>query len=160
MPKIKESLLSRAQKLIGSNESFEVQTRNSEVTIFCKYCTAKIKIDAIHMKSQFESHIKSQKHKEDARTNLMQPSISCALTNTSVGNDSYTVRLTSAFLEAGIPLWKLRHPSIRNFFLDEHQEVLPSVSTLYSKIEVVYNRTVQQIKANIGENPIFFIIDE
>lgn len=80
------------------------------------------------------------------------------------GNDSrvdtFAVKLATTFLEAGIPLWKLRHPSIKKFFLEEYKEVLPSVNTFYNKLDLIYQSTVQKIKTYIGENPIYFIVDE
>lgn len=74
--------------------------------------------------------------------------------------DSYSTKLATAFIEAGIPLWKLRHPSIKKFFLEEHSENLPCIKTFYNKIDVIYRSTFQKIKEYIGDSPIYFIVDE
>lgn len=161
MPKDKENLISRAKKLIGS--SFEVDAKGDCVQIFCKLCSSTFKIDAIHLKSQYKSHVDSAKHKKIKEKSILQPSISGAITNTNTQNakiDSYSTKLASAFLEAGIPLWKLRHPSIKKFFLEEHDQNLPSINTFYGKIDIIYRSTLEKIKKYIGESPIYFIIDE
>lgn len=75
-------------------------------------------------------------------------------------DDSYSVKLTKTFIEAGIPVYKLQHPSIKKFFLEEYTEVLPSVHIFYSKIAVIYQTTLQKIKNYIGTHPIYFVIDE
>lgn len=56
MPKVKENLIFRAKKLIGSNTSFEVKQLEDSILIFCKLCASKFKVDAIHLKTQYQSH--------------------------------------------------------------------------------------------------------
>lgn len=163
MGKSKENLILRAKKLIGNSKSFEVQSKSTDVLIFCKSCTASFKIDDVHLNTQYQSHLKSQKHKKATEKNILQPSIFGAVANTTAKNskdDSYSLKLAKTFLEAGIPIYKLRHPSIKKFFLEEHKEVLPCVNTFYGKIDVIYQNTLQKIKDYIGEHPIYFIIDE
>lgn len=163
MPKDKESLLTRAKNLIGTNQLFEIQSKSDSIEIFCTLCSSKFKIDPIHLKTQFDSHKKSAKHTKAVEKNVLQPSISGAIakTNANISKmDSYSTKLATAFLRAGIPIYKLQFPSIKQFFLEEHKEVLPSINTFYSKIDVIYNDTLQKIKTEIGQNPIYFIADE
>lgn len=164
MSKDTGNLIARAKKLIGKTSSFEVQLKNSDVVTYCKTCVSTFKIDSVHLKTQYQSHLRSTKHQKSNEKNVLQPSISSAVASTSASEssktDTFAVKLATTFLEAGIPLWKLRHPSIKKFFLDEFKEVLPSENTFYSKIDLIYETTLQKIKEYIGEHPIYFIIDE
>lgn len=163
MAKGKENLICRAKKIIGNSTSFTVESTNGETLIFCKLCSIKFKIDAVHLKTQYTSHIKSLKHKKSSIKGVLQPSITSAIATTSANNsktDSYSIKLVTAILEAGIPIWKLHHPSIKKFFLEQHNEVLSSANTYYNKIEVVYTASIQAVKEYIGENPIYLVADE
>lgn len=157
MPKDKENLIDCAKKLIG--KAFEVQSKPNEVLIFCKSCQCKFKVDSVHLKTQYQSHLKSTKHKKSSEKNILQPSISTVIANNSK-IEAYSTKLLKAFLEAGIPVWKLRHPSIKKFFLEQHKEVLPCVKTFYSKIDSIFAEKVQKIKNYIGDYPIYLIVDE
>lgn len=109
MPKDKESNCS------------EVQSKSNEVLIFCKSCESKFKIDSVHLNTQYQSHLSSAKHKKSSEKNILQPSISGAIASSNTNttkNEDYSMKLVTAFLEAGIPIWKLRHPSIKKFFLE------------------------------------------
>lgn len=163
MGKDTDRLIARAVQLIGNSNLFEVQSKENEVSIFCKSCQTKFKVDAVHLSTQFQSHVRSEKHKKSSASNVLQPSISSAIAGACANNakmDTFAVKITKAFLEAGIPIWKLRHPSIKKFFLDEYKEVLPSVHTLYGKLDLIYQNTLQKIKVYIGGHPIYFIVDE
>lgn len=155
MPNEKESLRSRAKKII-CNTKFEVQSQSDQVLIFCKSCQSKFKVDEVHLNSQYKAHLSSAKHKKNSESNILQPSISGAFASNKTDDskdNSYTLKIATAFLEAGIPLWKLRHPSIKQFFLKEHNEVLPSVNTIYKKVDVIYAKTLQKIKDSLASIP-------
>lgn len=162
MGKDTENLIARAKKLIG-DKRFEVQSKNDEVSIFCQSCNSKFKIDSGHLNTQFQSHLRTDKHKDSCASNVLQPTISSAIASASGKSakmDTFAVKITKTFLEAGIPIWKLQHPSIKKFFLEEYKETLPSVNTLYNKVDLIYQSTLEKIKAYIGEHPIYFIVDE
>lgn len=163
MGKETDNLIARAKKIIGTTNVFEVRSKNDEVTIFCASCNSSFKVDAVHLKTQFNSHVRTNKHKTSKQSNVLQPSISTAMASTSANAakmDTFAVKITKVFLEAGIPVWKLRHPSIKRFFLEEYKEKLPSVNTLYNKVDLIYQDTLRKIKEYIGEHPIYFIVDE
>lgn len=162
MPKEKVNLLIRTKKLIESKNFFEVETISDGVYIFCKYCECKFKVDAAHLKTQVQSHLATAKHKKSRENNILQPSIAGAIADTKTKKleNSYSLKLARTFLEAGIPLWKLRHPSIKKFFFQEHKEILPSVKTFYNKIEEIHKETLEKIRNKIGDSPIYFITDE
>lgn len=163
MGKDTDQLIGRAKKLFGTSNTFEIQTKENNVSVFCKSCNNSFKIDSVHLNTQYSSHLRTEKHKRNSASNVLQPSISSAMAGAAASNakmDTFAVKITKTFLEAGIPIWKLRHPSIRQFFLDEYKEVLPTVNTLYNKVDLIYQSTLQKIKAYIGEHPIYFIVDE
>lgn len=94
MPKDKESLVSRAKKLVGENKSFEIQSQSDQVVIFCKSCQSKFKVDAIHLNTQYQSHLSSKKHKKSIDKNILQPSILGAVASASEKkskDDSYSM---------------------------------------------------------------------
>ena len=116
--------------------------------IFCSRCNCHIKVDEIHLKSQINSHIKSKKHQSNSATRQSQPLISTSLssaTSQMVSNKTYSERLTKCFIEAAIPIWKLTHPSVINFFKMEHNRELPSSTTLYNHVDVVYQQSLQKV---------------
>ena len=161
MPKDKGNLVFRAKKLIS--DSFEVESKENQVSIFCKLCSSKFKVDPNHLKTQYQSHVNSAKHKKCKEKNILQPPICSSISNVNTQKekiDSYSTKLATAFIEAGIPLWKLRHSSIKKFFLEEHKENLPCIKTFYNKIDVIYHSTFQKIKEYIREHPVYFIVDE
>lgn len=163
MPKDKENLILRAKKLFGVDKTFEVQSKNEGTFIYCKLCQSKYKIDEIHLKSTFQQHLQSNKHKNRREKSILQPSISTAILNViqrTTKDDSYSMKLATTFIEAGIPIWKLRHPTLKRFFQQEHNETLPSIQTFYNKIPLIYRNTLEKIKNYIGDNPIYFIADE
>lgn len=157
------SLTSRAKKLFGNSSSFEVQSKNNDTVIYCKTCVTHFKIDAVHLKTQYQSHLNSAKHKKATDKNLLQPSLSSAVAEASASGsnvDTFSVKLAKAFLESGIPIFKLQHPSIKKFFQEECKEVLPSVNTFYNKVDLIFESTLKKTKEYIGEHPIYFIVDE
>lgn len=160
MPKGIENLKRRAKDLIGKNNSFEILSKSDGVFIFCKLCVSKFKIDAVHLKTQYDSHIGSVKHKNKVSSGGLQQQITGSFASAQNKGDSYATKLVTTFLEAGIPLWKLRHPSIKTFFFQEHQEVLPSANALYMKVDQIYNKTVDKIRKFIADCPIYFVVDE
>lgn len=95
MPKEKNSLVYRANKLTGNDKHFEVETKGEEVSIFCNRCQSKFKVDSIHLNTQFKSHISSVKHKKSCEKSLLQPSISGAIVTANAKekkDDTYALK--------------------------------------------------------------------
>lgn len=86
MGKDTERLIARGKQLIGDKNLFEVQSKESNVTIFCKSCQTKFKVDAAHLSTQFQSHARSDKHIKSSASNVLQPSISSAIAGASESN--------------------------------------------------------------------------
>jgi hypothetical protein len=64
-------------------------------------------------------------------------------------------------IEAGIPLSKLSHPSLKSFFEGVMNRVIPDESTLRkSYVTPLYDETLAKIKNKIDKNLVYFIIDE
>lgn len=78
MGKDQEKLIARAKKLIGNTNTFEVQPDKSDVLVFCKSCQSKFKIDSVHLNTQYQSHLRSTKHKESSeKKNIATIDIKC-----------------------------------------------------------------------------------
>lgn len=117
MPKDKEGLVFRAKKLVSN--CFEVQSKSNEVLIFCKSCESKFKIDSVHLKTQYQSHLSPAKHKKSSEKNILQPSISGAIASSNANttkNENYPMKLVTAFLEAGIPFGNYGIRASKSFF--------------------------------------------
>lgn len=97
----KDNLIVRAKELIAKTNSFEVKVKDGDVKLYCKICPASFKIDAVHLKTQYNSHLRSTKHQEAAKKNSLQPSISTAIASTSANSekkDTFAVKLATTFL--------------------------------------------------------------
>ena len=86
MPKDKGNLVLRARKIVKVNSSFELQSKDESVYIFCKLCSSKFRIDEVHLNTQCNSHLKSGKHKKAVEKNSLQPSISSVIAATTAHN--------------------------------------------------------------------------
>lgn len=69
MPKQKDTLVDRAKQLNGKDNLFEVQLNKDEVYIYCASCNSKFKVDEFHLKSQYQAHTKTSKHKNSSEKN-------------------------------------------------------------------------------------------
>ena len=90
------------------------------------------------------NHIKSQKH-QNSNANQRQPQIHSSFQDTeevNMTNKNYSMNLSKAFIEAGIPLWKLTHPSLEDFFKKEHNRQLPTYQSLYDNVDKIYMKCV------------------
>ena len=73
---------------------------------------------------------------------------------------TYIQELTKVWLEAGIPIWKLNNVGLKDFFLNKHGVVIPSYQTLYNNIDFIYECGLNNLKAKIGNNNIYVMLDE
>lgn len=77
-----------------------------------------------------------------------------------VGRD-FNLRLCKMMIETNIPLFKLQHPSFRNFFTEEYGQDLPNHTTLRkTSLRQLYEETILKIRVAIGDNRIWISIDE
>jgi hypothetical protein len=114
-----------------------------------------------HGASKIRAHYKTQMHitnKEKKKSK--QTFIEESFQNSNVHNQ-FSLKIAKVFLESGIPLNKLNHPSLRSFLGNELQKKMPDESTLRKQyLDAVYYETLETIKHSISDFPVYFIMDE
>lgn len=66
-----------------------------------------------------------------------------------------------AFISADIPLFKFQNPELCNFLETYTRIKTPDESTLQkSFVEGIYKETLENIRNEIGEGPVWVLIDE
>ena len=158
MPKFSVPL---SGKLHGYVREFSESTFLTDGTILlCKICEKTIN----HEKKYFISqHVSTAKHKSAAAKMIGQKKISLISTvDTSSNRQSqFSLELCKAFMEAGIPFWKVENKSLRKFLEKYTKETVPSESTLRKTyLSVCYEEALQRIRAEVGGKKIWISIDE
>lgn len=73
----------------------------------------------------------------------------------------FSAELCDTFISAGIPLWKLQNVHLRNFLEKYTQRRIPTESSLRKcYLEKNYERTLRNIRDQVGEKHIWVSIDE
>jgi len=151
------------KKAVGNNKDLKIDGK----AIVCMVCEEQIKSDRQHISGRVKEHIGSQKHHKNQELkgrNLNQSLISESLRraqNRKSNENEFHLDLAKAFIEANIPLYKLSNPSIKNLFEKFMRRSIPDESTLRkSCINTLYINVIDKIKSKIGNNFVFFIIDE
>lgn len=69
--------------------------------------------------------------------------------------------MCNALVSANIPLTKLKNPIFKNFLEKYSNKKVPDESTLRKKyVNMVFEKTIAEIKGVIGKNHVFFVVDE
>ena len=69
----------------------------------------------------------------------------------NITDKNYSINLSKAVFEAAIPLWKLAHPNLVDFFKTEHNMQLPSHQSLYDNVDKIYMKCVDKRCSEIGK---------
>ena len=73
----------------------------------------------------------------------------------------FSLDLCKAFIDAGIPLFKIENPTLKNFLQKYTREQVPSESTLRkSHVDICYNETVNRIREAVSGKKIWISVDE
>src|ERR1700733_8312470 len=96
-------------------------TTNGKI-LMCSICDVKISYDSKHSASKIRAHYKTQmnitnKEKKKSTQTFIEESFQ----NSNVHNQ-FSLKIAKAFLESGIPLNKLNHPSLHSFLENEFQK--------------------------------------
>lgn len=82
--------------------------------LFCKVCEKSINFEKKYFVSQ---HLNTSKHKSAAtRMTEKQTCLISSYVAASSRKSQFSIDLCKAFVQAGIPLWKLENKSVRFFF--------------------------------------------
>ena len=72
----------------------------------------------------------------------------------------FTKQVVTAFLETDIPLYKLRHSSIKNLFNSTLRHHCPSESACQKQVNDLASQESERIKKLLTRKPIFLVVDE
>lgn len=139
------------------------------------------------MKSQLEQHLKTGMHQKNLARFQARPSRQLLINEAVTAPNPFFQDLCETFLAADIPWTKLNHPKMRDFFEKYTERTIPDESTLrknylprvFKKVnhlqnyniilselirEEVINRflmqTIEQIRDDIGNQPVWLQVDE
>ena len=73
--------------------------------------------------------------------------------------NDFAYQVCHAFLQADIPLWKLRSPSISKLFSQMGHQI-PSETTCRRKVDEIANEQISTIKKKLSGVNVFLIVDE
>lgn len=129
--------------------------------LFCKVCDVPV---AATKKFQVDQHVKTVKHtklKSVKNTAPQQTLLSAASFKSGPKLSEFNKNLCSAFVSAGIPLYKLRNEKLKEFLEHYTKQIVPDESTLRKNyVPVMYQQSLEEIRAKIGENYIWVALDE
>lgn len=116
-------------------------------------------------KCQLDQHKTSAIHKERIRANSGGASTSRQQLLSEVAVDSkeqvqFAKDVTSAFVQEGIPLYKLEEGPLRKLFEKYCPIKLPSVSTLRRTVSTLCEENLSEIRRDIGDSNIWLTVDE
>ena len=126
-----------------------IRSRNN--SLYCQLCRKNVSCER---KSSINSHRDSKLHLE--KLNLINPFTQPSLPETM---EYLNTDIVKTFLEADIPLFKLRNKSIIKLFAKLKVNI-PSETTARRKIFDIAKTKLKKINDIVKDNPVFLIIDE
>lgn len=157
MPKEKQSVCGRLRSYVieFGPDTFSIVGNN----LFCKICEIRISSEK---KFNVSQHISTDKHQKALKRHKDQEQKKKQTLLTSLPTKStFNADLCEALMAANIPLNKLNNSKFREFLEKYTGKNIPFESTLRKGyVDDVYNKTIENIKTEIGENKIWVSIDE
>jgi hypothetical protein len=154
MSNINKKLLSN--KVIKQNKDLKV----SGDTVYCNSCEKIINYEKLHISSHLQQHVKTDKHQKNQQIKNLYTESSINFDSNEICNKFY-LDIGRTFIEADIPLFKLRHPSFKKFLEYYMQRVIPNDSTIRREtIDPLFSEKVTKIQQKISNNSVYFILDE
>jgi transcriptional regulator of met regulon len=159
MPKLCTSLVKKLNDLVREFGSEDFSNDGS--ILFCKACEKTVN----HEKKYFVSqHVATSIHKRsiERKRSKSQTTIRSVYDAASSSRHStFSSELCKAFVDAGIPLWKLENESLRSFLTKYTKQHIPSESTLRKNyVSSHYDSTMEEIKTFVQDKKIWVSIDE
>ena len=129
-------------------------------TILCQCCSSSFAYDS-NITHKITQHLKTGKHKQ----NVSNCAARQQLLSTSFQQDSaknkFFEDITSAFIEANIPLYKVNHPSVKRLLEQYTGKSVPDESTLRKNyVTDLYKQAIAKVKAALQGRDIYVILDE
>jgi hypothetical protein len=102
--------------------------------------------------------LKTKKNKKNLHQTFV---LDCPSTSASQNINEFTLDLSRAFIKADLPFYKINNPAIIEFLEKYTKEIIPDESTLRKNyLKKNYEETLNKIRAEIQEGPIWVTIDE
>lgn len=147
MSRKKASELEKAQKYIKlETSSLKINPNNKLV---CNPCKEELNVSR---KSIITAHLECVKHKDNLLKNNIQPAIKPLVCK----KDEIILK---GFIEANIPLYKLRHNSIKIMFSDLNIQP-PSETSVRRKLNDEFSNHMYKLKKFFKDKYIFLMVDE
>lgn len=158
MPKVPSSTKEKLNKFVSE---FGRDIFSSDGTIlFCKVCEKSVNFDK---KFHVSQHLNGKYHK-DAALMKKNEKKSCMLTSfvqMTARESQFSMDLCSAFVNAGIPLWKIQNKFLKEFLKKYTKEKVPCESTLRKTyLEKAYLEKIIEIRQAVKTSKIWVSIDE
>lgn len=128
-------------------------------SIFCQVCQKSVNASK---KFQVSQHLSTNSHGRNYLRFKKKPEIQTFLTNDSKRpHDTFNEELCEAILAAGIPWNKVNNPVFKAFIEKYCKRNVPEESTLRKRyLEICYQKSLQKIRDEIGNNFIWISVDE
>ncbi|KAF0764255.1 DUF659 domain-containing protein [Aphis craccivora] len=153
--KLKTLISQWIQPLNKNNTNFTTDG----TTLFCQVCNKNI---PCIKKSQLTQHIDTSSHQEALKRKLTTSKQLFLSESTSKKNvNEFYEDLCMSFVAANIPWYKLQNPQFRAFLEKYTGKHIPDESLLRKNyLSHCYNKTLSNIRNEIGDNNIWFAVDE
>ena len=159
MPKVSSSIGKKLNDFVKEFGSDVFSTDGS--VLFCKVCEKSVNFEKKYFISQ---HVQTAKHQNAANKTKpgdQQTSLLTTFSASTSRKSTFSLELCKAFVDAGIPLWKLENKSLKLFLEKYTKQVIPSESTLRKNyVDTLYDLTMQRIKEEVKDKKIWISIDE
>ena len=162
MPKYITKLSTKLNKIVSQHPEFTTDG----CILLCGVCCKSISYDGTHGADRLRSHIASSKHQNNKLLHAKTKQVTIlegmtAATTSQKIVDTFSRDLTVFFVEANIPIYKVNHPSAKLFFSKYIKHHIPDESTLRKYyVKAIFEECIANIKADIGEEDIFIVVDE
>lgn len=151
MPKIATPSVRKVKGYVSEFPSEFQVSASSE--LHCKLCGTIVKHDR---RSNVLKHRDSSKHKTAKSLKVPQQVL---ISTFNEPQEDFTTKVTSAFLAADIPLYKLNNPSIKRLF--EHMRHRPpSVFSCRARVSSLAEKEFERICDLLSGKQVFIVIDE
>lgn len=130
----------------------------------CKTCNKDFTVRDKHEKQCLKEHLSSKRHTSSIeKQTQQQQTITTRLSNAERSRkyNEFNTEIAAASVAAGIPLTTLTHPAFKAVIEKHTQKQLHSRQALETDyLLATYERAVQETREYVGDNDVFFILDE
>lgn len=159
MPKAKETDRQFVARMVIE---FPGNFRADNSVLFCIICNVNV---SGKRKSIVKKHLEAAKHIEAAeRRKKKEVPVQSLITGYGASQpilNSFNMDLCETFVEANIPINKVKHPSVVRFLEKYTDHTVPSDTLLRQKyVPTLYDKCIEELRSKVGNKHIWVSIDE